>query len=51
MADVNQLIEQALEASEDTLILQYTISEELFNAALNLIQLQFLFNGLSAKGF
>ncbi|MBL8849782.1 MAG: polysaccharide biosynthesis/export family protein [Planctomycetaceae bacterium] len=35
---------------EDTLILQYTITEELYNAALNLIQFQFLFNGLTGKG-
>lgn len=36
---------------EDTLILQYTVSEELYNAALNLIQFQFLFNGFRGGGF
>lgn len=36
---------------EDTLILQYTIPEELYNAALNLIQFQFLMNGLTGRGF
>jgi hypothetical protein len=35
---------------EDTLILQYTVMEELYNGALNLIQFQFLFSGLSGKG-
>jgi protein involved in polysaccharide export with SLBB domain len=35
---------------EDTLILQYTVAEELYNAALNLIQFQFLFSGLSGRG-
>lgn len=35
---------------EDTLILQYTITEELYNASLNLIQFQFLFSGLSGQG-
>jgi protein involved in polysaccharide export with SLBB domain len=48
MTDDSQRI---LVQPEDTLILQYTISEELYNAALNLIQFQFLFNGLSGKGF
>jgi len=48
MTDDSQRI---LVQPEDTLILQYTIGEELYNAALNLIQFQFLFNGLSGNGF
>jgi len=35
---------------EDTLILQYTLAEELYNGVLNLIQFQFLFSGLSGRG-
>ena len=36
---------------EDTLILRYTLPEELYNAALNLISFNFLLNGLTAKKF
>ena len=53
--DVNRALtdssQRILVQPEDTLILQYTITEELYNAALNLIQFQFLFNGLSGNGF
>jgi hypothetical protein len=48
MTDDSQRI---LVQPEDTLILQYTIGEELYNAALNMIQFQFLFNGLRGGGF
>lgn len=36
---------------EDTIIVQYTIAEELYNAALNLLQFNFLFNGFATGGF
>ncbi len=36
---------------EDTIIVQYTIVEELYNAALNLLQFDFLFNGFAGGGF
>lgn len=52
--DVNRALtdtsQRILLQPEDTLILQYTIGEELYNAALNLIQFQFLFSGLSGRG-
>ena len=35
---------------EDTLILRYTIAEEIYNAALNLISFNFLLSGLSGRG-
>jgi hypothetical protein len=48
MTDDSQRI---LVQPEDTLILQYTIGEELYNAALNMIQFQFLLNGLQGGSF
>ena len=36
---------------EDTIIVQYTIIEELYNASLNLLQFNFLFNGFAGGGF
>ena len=36
---------------EDTLILQYTLTEELYNAAISMVQFQFLMNGLQGGGF
>ncbi len=43
--------ERILVQPEDTLILQYTLCEEAYNAALNLIQFNFLFSGFSGNGF
>jgi len=42
--------ERILIAPEDTIIVQYTFAEELYNAALRMIQFNFLFSGLSGKG-
>jgi hypothetical protein len=36
---------------EDTIIVQYTLGEEIYNAALNLLQFNFLFNGFRGGGF
>jgi protein involved in polysaccharide export with SLBB domain len=36
---------------EDTIIVQYTLAEEIYNAGLNLIQFNFLFNGFRGGGF
>lgn len=35
----------------DTLILKYTFTEELYNALINTVQFNFLFNGLQGGGF
>lgn len=43
--------ERILVQPEDTLILRYTLLEEVYNAALSLIQFNFLFNGLQGGGF
>lgn len=47
LTDASQRI---LVQPEDTLILQYTIPEELYNAMLNLIQFQYILGGLSGRG-
>ena len=43
--------ERILVQPEDTLILRYTLTEEIYNAALSLVQFNFLFNGLRGGGF
>lgn len=43
--------ERILVQPEDTLILRYTVAEEIYNAALSLVQFNFLFNGLRGGGF
>lgn len=47
LADPRQRI---LIQPEDVVILQYTFDEELINAALGLVQFNFLFNGFSGNG-
>jgi protein involved in polysaccharide export with SLBB domain len=42
--------ERILVQPEDTLILRYTLCEEFYNAALNLVQLNFLFDGFTGNG-
>lgn len=42
--------ERILIEPDDTIIVQYTFAEELFNASLQLVQFNFLLNGLSGGG-
>jgi hypothetical protein len=42
--------ERILIQPEDTIIVQYTFCEEVYNAALSVVSINFLMNGLSGQG-